>query len=564
MYVNTTSPWISVLSLLPFAIFFIATLFVIPASAEDPTFRSIVGYDINADPAFSVTMNVNAWGQQLAADSLVCIGPVTASALVNSNFTISSATVECPTPNCNAYSTAEIPSSAQPLLTLWGNATYYGSVISGLCQVPSCSRYYSTASAAGVNALTPYVFSATYRAGAVDKGIHPANGSFFCKGNVTVIDNGSPGGTSDLAVSPNVTFTPAAGVHALELRLSTGNCSFMARTYEKEYLWYGQTISPVRDTVHFYTGGTYTATATSPPLNITFTSGPVLSVSQIGTYNVKADEQFTITATVNNTGPMNATITGITLSDGFGVISYNPNTINAGQTVNLAISAKAPDDEGTYDVTMTIGYTSDTPVIGTCGSGTITGLVVANITVLPPGPVPPIDIVLTAQPSLVLRKDDHFYWGAEEILDVNITGIVTRDWPEGDDEVGSVAGNVTIKKFNPASGQWERMRYDLYKPEPVTDQPAHYCSTHASGCNEYSSGLYKIDAVEDDETIIRLRQPISRPVPAVGCTAQLPCSSYWPAGVYSVTANIRDPLAPSVQNTTTYFVILGLGCRDYA
>jgi hypothetical protein len=208
------------------------------------------------------------------------------------------------------------------------------------------------------------------------------------------------------------------------------------------------------------------------------------------------------------------------------------------------------------------------PVIGTCDELATETFGIGNITVrkIPPVPPPPVDITMSVYPSFVVRTTgDKYYKGSTQIYDVNVTGEVTRDWDYGKNRVGSIEVNMTVKKFNITNGQWDKIYYYIFAPDiKQPSQPSHYCSKWASGCNEYSDKLLEIDSPQEDKKLIKLRQPISHPVGAVGCTNIWPCSSDWENGLYSVTASVYDSLNKSTQTRTAYFVILGLDCMDYA
>ncbi len=392
----------------------ITTNFVSNFSSE---YRTIV--DLNMSPNFTAVSN----GVTLADNDYLCINlPITITANNISSFSPVNSVVECAF-NCSTYSS---PESAFPQLIQWmdqasfsANKTFY-SLYASECRL---YRFVQPA-----NPLAPYNFTSTYRT--MTKSVSGISSQgVYCYGNLTAWD-----GSTEIpfVYTPSVT-----GTRLLSVNLSTTECALMARSFETngamQDCWYHNTNTNNMSVIE--------------SLSINYVSGPAFSASGSSSYNVVPGGSITFTFTLNNTGDMDASITGVTLTEGFAVTSYSPSTVLAGQSVAFSVVATAPAvAPGTVvSPTATISYSSVSPVIGSCGTGSQSGIAIGTVVV---GEVDPINVGIKATPSGIFVEGNDY-----SSNEVSIEATVDRSDPPGYllDEVES---NLTISVYNSSIDDW--------------------------------------------------------------------------------------------------------------
>jgi hypothetical protein len=157
--------------------------------------------------------------------------------------------------------------------------------------------------------------------------------------------------------------------------------------------------------------------------------------------------QVTFKFRMNNSGDVNATVNSIVISDGFSVVSFSPSTINAGEAVDFTVTATAPNVGPGTTVTPTINFTfsSATPIVGTCGTGSAANVNVGSVLI---GNINPIDVSIYAFPSSIFNEGTTFLPGK-----VNITAKIWRDDPQNY-LIGDVVTNISIYYYNTTTKTW--------------------------------------------------------------------------------------------------------------
>ena len=386
---------------------------------------------IDADVVQNLTLNVTSSGIQLSDGDLLCSGlPISVNSMFDANYTaLTNEMVPCPTFGCGPR--PSVPNDAQPFPIALINQTFFSNNV---------SYYYGTqyyAAGMGSSPFALFNWTGTYYT-PPPGGSKSPDASFmhrmFCYGTVSVYGDSVLLNSFNLNSSLSYAFTPS-GMSSVLIGSSFSDCAMFVRTWE--------TDGPTKDSAF-----TSSFPAATQQVGISIVDGPSFSVtSPPGTYAVTPGGTIAFTFTLNNTGDMDASITGVTLTGGFAVTSFSPSTILAGQSVSFSVVATAPAvAPGTIvSPTATISFSSVSPVIGSCGTGSQSGIAIGSVVV---GEVDPIDVGIEVTPSGVFVDGNEY--SSDE---VSIEATVEREDPPGY-LISEVESNITISIYNSSTDDW--------------------------------------------------------------------------------------------------------------
>jgi len=392
-------------------------------------FYSNFGNDYYAYLQLNISPNLTATSdaQELSNGSFVCINtPITANAANLSMFNPYSLIVELPYTGGSPYN---LPSSQFPQNILWmSQSEFYANKTPYAKFGSQCIAYPTTQP----NQLAPYNFTATYKT-LISSISGTASLGTFCYGNLSLWD-----GSNQVAFS----FTPTVpGNRLLTLNLTIGECAVMTHAFDNsgasKDCWYHNTLLNNRIFLD--------------SLNLTYVSGPSLSLTPLSQDPAVPGQFYTMVVNVTNNGDLNATINQISAtytsstgqSGALSVNNFSPSSVLVGQTVQLRINVTIPDvSHGTTIYpNITIIYNSSTPVVGDCGGSnsatgevSTSGIVVGNIEL--------ITLTAKSSPSSILKEGS--YYSSNKVI-TNIT--ITRDTPPNY-KLDDVETNITLYYYN--------------------------------------------------------------------------------------------------------------------
>ncbi|MEM3369871.1 MAG: hypothetical protein QXE90_03425 [Candidatus Micrarchaeia archaeon] len=478
------------------------------------TFVGIQQSRIDSDIFVDLGLNVSTSGIELINGTAVCSGlTLDVSTYMNGNYSnLQNIMVPCPTFGCGPR--PSVGNDIQPFSILIVNKTDY---------LNNVSYYYNTQYyqyGTGPNPFATFNSTGTYYNPGQPKGDASFKHGMFCYGNFSIIDNGVVLNSFQLNSSITHSLIPPLSKN-LSFITILQNCSIFVRTWE--------TDGPMKDS-------TYTSNTFSPiKKEITFAiyNGPNLIITPIQSdYTVTPGGTVTFRFKLNNSGDMNATISNLSISNGFTVNSFSPSTINAGQIIDFIVTATAPNAlPGTIvSPTISFDFNSTIPVVGTCGSSSISSFNVGSVLI---GDINPIDVRVYITPSGFFNEGSTFIPSK-----MNVTARIWREDPLNY-LISEVKTNISIYYFNTTLRSW-RLKLNI---------------ADISG----SSGSYSINERNvrwwnnSDGIFINLNETISSSSPF----------SYVP-GVYKVEIRSYDDAATrgsKIQTDSRYFVIFNLpGC----
>lgn len=519
-------------------------LFILTNLIHSDTLTSLIHstYQISFNTDILILLNASISGTDLPSNSIICSDTISFNTSVSSNFTLVSANLPCPTSECIFYPSNQFTLSTQPFQILWFNSTNYYNTISSYCNPsyggrPLCYIYYSTSASAGINPLAPYIFrSAYYKSLKRITDNAAANGSLFCTADIKFYDNGNIIHSEDLTSNPTYSFAPHTGDHLFMAHLVINNCSFLSRTYEQPQSQFYGTISPVLDVLYFNRNNptlTYSYVIPSNNIMLKIINGPNLTLTPIQSeYTVTPGGSVTFSFKLNNTGDMNATISNVSISNGFTVTSFSPSTINAGQAVDFTVTATAPMTQPgtTVSPTISFDFNSTVPVVGTCGSASVASVNVGNVLI---GDINPISVRVYTAPSGFFNEGTTFIPSK-----MNVTARIWREDPYNR-YLENVESNISIYYYNTTIKSW-KLKFNITSISG---------SSYSDTVNERKFALWS----NSDGIFINLNETISSTSPF----------SYVP-GVYRVEIRSYDDAATKgskLQTNSAYFVIFNLpGC----
>jgi hypothetical protein len=473
-------------------------------------FYSNFGNDYYAYLQLNISLNLTATSdaQELSNGSFVCINtPITANAANLSMFNPYSLIVELPRVGGSPFN---LPSSQFPQNILWmSQSEFYANKTPYAKFGSQCIAYPTTQP----NQLAPYNFTATYKT-LISSTSGTASLGTFCYGNLSLWD-----GSNQVAFS----FTPTVqGNRLLTLNLTIGECAVMTHAFDSsgasKDCWYHNTLLNNRVFLD--------------SLNLTYVSGPSLSLTPLPQDPAVPGQSYTMVVNVTNNGDLNATINQVNVSYSGGQIPVNdfsPSSVLVGQTVQLRINVTIPSSitPGTVIYpNVSIIYNSSTPVVGDCGgSRSVTGSISTNGIVV--GNVKPITLTARSSPSSILKEGS--YYSSNKII-TNIT--IRRDEPPNF-RLDYVETNITLYYYNTTTQSFKLN--------------ASYTGISGSS-GSYSSGDGNIRwSTDSDGLRIQYNQTISNYLPGV---YKINISSYDP----SPTDDNGQP-NPVTRTRQFYFVI---------
>jgi len=481
---------------------------------------------INATPSISA----NASNTSLSNGTLICSGIPIDFALANtSDFSLANTNVECPF-SCDFRDTVS-PLSLFPAPIAFMNYSDYSANITPYLAKTSMCLFYDTAQPA--NPLGPYTSSAGFYIGGTFYGSGRINTGLFCWWNSTITANGT------VVVSG---FIPSAvGPLLINYSIYVGNCSAFIRAYE--------TDGATKDCIYKAPNSLFTSPF-SDTLNLVITNGPNFTITgPIDPFIAAPGASVNISLPVKNVGEMNGTITNVTMDSGFTVTAFSPSQIDAGQSTTLLITVTVPG-LGTYNPTVTLTYTSNTPVIGTCGNGTQNLSALGNVTgppiIIIVTPTTPISPAVFATPSGILRDSGQWYPSKEVVISANITR------PGSIGLLMSTTSNITVFKIDPVT------------EEDAAPAVARFCTSPGgdSSCTLFSAIPHYVSGTLDYQSIFL---PFDVTAAVSGGNP-----SYFPLApaVYRVELSVYDPAKAgtdqAMKKASAYFVIYTLTCAEKA
>ncbi|MEM3814590.1 MAG: hypothetical protein QW771_00615 [Candidatus Micrarchaeia archaeon] len=474
-------------------------------------FLSHINNQSNATVRFNAVIPFNiSYGSVIVTNgSYVCTGSQLGLTANNiTTFSPISVVVECPR-ECSTYSS---PSSSFPQSILWISENAYNANKSQYNITSSWCNYSKFPQPP--HPLAQYNYTSIYKS-VINQSSGIASLGVFCYGNISFYENNNQ-------ISSPFTVS-STGLTYLSARLITGECSLLARSFE--------TSGPTLDC--WYSNQMLNNYAFENSTQINVISGPNLTLTPTKTdYSVTPGGTVTFKFKLNNSGDMNATISGVTVSDGFSVDSFSPSTINAGEVVDFTVSATAPILQAGTTVTPTISFdfNSTVPIIGTCGAASVANVNVGNVLI---GDINPISVRIYATPSGFFNEGNTFLPSK-----LNITARIWREDPHNQ-YLNDIVTNISIYYYNTTLKNW-RLKFNVTGISGSTDSPT---------VNERNIAWWS----NSDGIFINLNETISSSSPF----------SYVP-GVYKVEIRSYDDAATrgsKIQTDSRYFVIFTLpGC----
>ncbi len=478
------------------------------------TFIGIQQSRIDSDVSVGLGLNISTLGTELSDGTAVCSG-LTLDALTyfNGNYSnLQNIMVPCPTFGCGPR--PSVGNDVQPFSILLVNKTDYLNNVSYYFN----TQYYQYGT--GPNPFAIFNSTGMYYNPGQPKGDASFKHGMFCYGNFSIIDNGTVLNSFDLNNSIAYSLTPPLS-KSLSFISTLQNCSIFVRTWE--------TDGPMKDS-------TYTSTTFSPirkEIKLAVYNGPNLTLTPVQSdYTVTPGGSVTFRFKLNNSGDMNATVSNVYISNGFIVNSFSPSTINAGQSVDFAVTVTAPNAlPGTIvSPTISFDFNSTVPVVGTCGSASVSSVNVGSVLI---GDINPISVRIYSSPSGFFNEGTTFIPSK-----MNVTARIWREDPVNY-LISEVKTNISIYYFNTTLKIW-RLKFN------ITDISGSTGSSSENGRN-------MVWWNNSDGVFINLNETISSSPPF----------NYVP-GVYKVEIRSYDDAATrgsKLQTNSAYFVIFNLpGC----